>query len=315
MARLHHALHQALPELNGEAAPRVERFEIPPLGVLRDLKAGGHILEYRSTPEQEILVLSWTLHAAGACRLPVAEGTDPAMMLERLRALGISAEVERDGDGPPQIVVDGRIPGRMEISGDLAGDVVNLAFINLERPGMVSHTLRPERIGETLVGELVRFLARSPSRLAGELELAGSDGGADDEDATGTFAGPPTMTQQLDRSRMGTVGHDTPRLSLSYYDIIREVDSGEGEFRIGRGEHADLMVAAPFASRVHARVVYRNGKFVLIDQSTNGTFVKPQGGAEVYLQGEELPLSGSGLISLGKSVSVSSEHLVYYFCH
>jgi pSer/pThr/pTyr-binding forkhead associated (FHA) protein len=74
------------------------------------------------------------------------------------------------------------------------------------------------------------------------------------------------------------------------------------------------MVTSDLASRHHAQIVYRKGKFVLIDQSTNGTFVKAQGGKEVYVQQEEAPLSGSGFISLGKAVTVDNEHLIYYSC-
>jgi adenylate cyclase len=71
-------------------------------------------------------------------------------------------------------------------------------------------------------------------------------------------------------------------------------------------------VETSLVSRVHARIEWRRGKFVLIDQSTNGTFVKPQGGQEVYLRREEMPLVGRGCISLGENKHQGGAGLIYY---
>ena len=71
---------------------------------------------------------------------------------------------------------------------------------------------------------------------------------------------------------------------------------------IGRGAKASVPVDAPLASRIHARIEYNRGKFVLTDQSTNGTYVKLSDGKEVFLRREELPLSSSGSLALGEKV-------------
>jgi len=71
---------------------------------------------------------------------------------------------------------------------------------------------------------------------------------------------------------------------------------------IGRGAKASVPVNAPLASRIHARIEYNRGKFVLTDQSTNGTYVKLSDGKEVFLRREELPLSSSGSVALGEKV-------------
>lgn len=68
---------------------------------------------------------------------------------------------------------------------------------------------------------------------------------------------------------------------------------------MGRGSGCALIVEAGLVSRVHAKIEYRRGKFVLIDQSTNGTFVRSEDNREVYLRREEMPLLGRGHISLG----------------
>ncbi len=81
---------------------------------------------------------------------------------------------------------------------------------------------------------------------------------------------------------------------------------------IGRGEKADITIDAPLASRSHVRLEYNRGKFVLADQSTNGTFIKLSDGKEVYLRREELPLSSHGSISLGEKVDDSSSLIISF---
>ena len=90
------------------------------------------------------------------------------------------------------------------------------------------------------------------------------------------------------------------------------VSSGKG-LQLGRSEDCDLTVGAELASRLHAKITVKKGKFVLVDQSTNGTHVKTEDNVRHYLRREELALSGSGEISLGCRVSVSkTKELIRY---
>ena len=68
----------------------------------------------------------------------------------------------------------------------------------------------------------------------------------------------------------------------------------------------------PLASRVHARIEYRHDRFLLIDQSLNGTYVQMQGAGEVALRRDEIVLERSGLISLGKSVADHREQCLKF---
>ncbi|MFN3587466.1 MAG: adenylate/guanylate cyclase domain-containing protein, partial [Moraxellaceae bacterium] len=80
-------------------------------------------------------------------------------------------------------------------------------------------------------------------------------------------------------------------LRLRYQGREIVLAAGEG-LSIGRGDSAELVVASPLASRLHARIECRRGKFVFIDQSTNGSHVRREDGSCVYLRREELPLVG-----------------------
>ncbi len=85
-------------------------------------------------------------------------------------------------------------------------------------------------------------------------------------------------------------------------------------FTIGRGVQSDLCVNARLASRAHATIQFVRGKFLLSDQSSNGTFVRTDDGESIYLRRQELMLWGTGNISLGEEVSDSNPDLIRFEC-
>jgi adenylate cyclase len=76
---------------------------------------------------------------------------------------------------------------------------------------------------------------------------------------------------------------------------------------MGRGPENEFVVPDPMASRVHARIEYRRDRFLLIDQSLNGTYLQMHGMKEVALRRDETVLEKSGIISLGKSTTENRE--------
>ena len=68
---------------------------------------------------------------------------------------------------------------------------------------------------------------------------------------------------------------------------------------LGRDAKADVVIKDPRASRHHGRIERRFDRFVLIDQSTNGTYVTLRGEAEFLLKQEETVLRGRGRITFG----------------
>ena len=91
-------------------------------------------------------------------------------------------------------------------------------------------------------------------------------------------------------------------LDLDYQGLVMRLDDSCTQLMAGRSRSADLTVDEDLASRLHARFERRRGKFFLIDQSTNGTYVKSEG-HETFVRRDEVPLSGAGEISLGRPFS------------
>jgi predicted component of type VI protein secretion system len=76
----------------------------------------------------------------------------------------------------------------------------------------------------------------------------------------------------------------------------------------------DIVVADSKTSRSHARVEKRRDKFVLVDHSSNGTFVALGNEPEVCLRREELMLRGRGRIGLGHRTSEAEATVVEFSC-
>ncbi|MGH8492370.1 MAG: adenylate/guanylate cyclase domain-containing protein [Moraxellaceae bacterium] len=100
-------------------------------------------------------------------------------------------------------------------------------------------------------------------------------------------------------------------LELRYQDKTQTVTLGS-TVGIGRADSCEFTVASPLASRLHARIESRRSKFVFVDASTNGSYVRTEDGNVVYLRREELPLWGSGAISLGGDFGEDSSHLLHF---
>ena len=83
------------------------------------------------------------------------------------------------------------------------------------------------------------------------------------------------------------------------------------EVTIGRGEDCGLVVADEQASRHHCTIERRKDKWVLIDASTNGTYVTIEGDKEIGLTHEEQVLSKRGSITLGQSRAQAAEAIEF----
>jgi predicted component of type VI protein secretion system len=66
------------------------------------------------------------------------------------------------------------------------------------------------------------------------------------------------------------------------------------------------------ASRMHVKIEYRRGKFVLTDLSTNGTYVMTSQGKKNFIHRDELILEGAGVIGVGKQVTPTMPEAVFY---
>jgi adenylate cyclase len=102
-----------------------------------------------------------------------------------------------------------------------------------------------------------------------------------------------------------------PSMKLAYRG--REIVA-TGTVYLGRDGSNTIFVMDPLASRRHAKIELRGGHFVLVDQSSNGTFVVIGGAPEMRLKRAEIVLYSSGRIAFGHSVAGSGAESVEFDC-
>jgi len=90
------------------------------------------------------------------------------------------------------------------------------------------------------------------------------------------------------------------RLRLRFQGQELIVDDNRTNIAIGRAEENDVVIKGNLISRLHARIELSRNKFVLIDQSTNGTFVTTREGEEAFVRRDSMQLKGEGLIGFGR---------------
>lgn len=102
-------------------------------------------------------------------------------------------------------------------------------------------------------------------------------------------------------------------LKLKYRNQKVKLRRGKESMSMGRGEDCSMVVADDEASRLHCTIERRQDRFVLVDQSTNGTYVTVEGAGEMLVQREEFVLSRQGSITLGRPRAATTEVVEFSF--
>ncbi len=104
--------------------------------------------------------------------------------------------------------------------------------------------------------------------------------------------------------------HEASQLVLEWRDkrlVITDEDVELGSsVELGSCPELGFIVDGHFASRRHASVERRNQYYVLVDHSTNGTYVQTEDEQVTFLRRREFRLWGSGWLALGEPLSPGS---------
>ena len=103
-------------------------------------------------------------------------------------------------------------------------------------------------------------------------------------------------------------------LTLTYETRPYVIPVDTTSYILGRGKDCELIVKGDLISRYHSKIEHRRGKFIITDQSTNGTFLRTTEGQDIFLRREEYTVYGSGYISLGKKVDLGDPHVIHFIC-
>jgi len=104
------------------------------------------------------------------------------------------------------------------------------------------------------------------------------------------------------------------RIRLQHGEREIELGDAQPQVTLGRDPQCDVVINDKMASRMHARIERRRDKFVLVDQSSNGTYVTLEGEKEIVLRREELILRGRGEISFGHGTLAGPVEVLKFSC-
>jgi hypothetical protein len=252
------------------------------------------------------LGITFVLESEKGCQVKDVKTDDIESLVNYLQHFGLDVQPQND----QKLYVEGSFAASFVFRSNFNENKISLLVKNVENTEQHCYELHPEDVTDKLLNELGNFLLRKDRTFVDTINRTRVIGQATELGETNTEE-PTGLFQQ---PRLTKTVNTRQQLFLTYHEQIQELASLEEGLVMGRSNRCGMVVPSDFASREHARIVFRKGKFVISDNSTNGTFIKIQGNREIYIHGEDYPLSGSGFISLGESTTIDNDHLIYFTC-
>ena len=135
----------------------------------------------------------------------------------------------------------------------------------------------------------------------------------------------PVREANTERNRSSSVIRNGkqigPKFIIEPYDadtlpetkvLLVELSDQRKSANLGRADDNDLVIKGNLISRIHAKVEMRRGKFMLIDQSTNGTFLTNLQGEETFVRRDTTEIHGEGTIGLGRAEEPGASLAIHF---
>ncbi|HEX7115082.1 MAG TPA: adenylate/guanylate cyclase domain-containing protein [Steroidobacter sp.] len=174
------------------------------------------------------------------------------------------------------------------------------------------------KAGQIMVtGAMVQRLAPEWQSAVRQIDVATLKGKTSEDEIYEVLWQKEDATSMLPAIALGALARDKQRprrLRLKFQGKEMVLDEQRGLVTIGRAEENDIVVKGNLISRLHARIEVSRNKFLLIDQSTNGTFVTTRDGEEAFVRRDSMQLTGEGVIGFGRVPEANSTLTLRYVC-
>jgi class 3 adenylate cyclase len=228
---------------------------------------------------------------------------DDAMAAAVLMQSRISAESRQDDRIPVSIRVGCHYGPVVQEQNDIFGAAVHTA-------NRMTSQAKAKQI--VISGETVELMSKKLQDQARQIDVATVRGKMDEVALYELLWNPEEATSMLPTIEWESRGKKASRLVLTFRDQNVEINDKRKSVTMGRAEDNDLVVKGNLISRIHAKVELRRGKFILIDQSTNGTFLQNVQGEETFIRRDSTEMHGEGTIGLGRSEDPGARLAIYY---
>lgn len=123
---------------------------------------------------------------------------------------------------------------------------------------------------------------------------------------------PDEATSMLPTIEWESQPRKASRLVVSCRDQSVELNDQQKSINLGRADDNELVIKGNLISRIHAKLEMRRGKFILIDQSTNGTFIVNLQGEETFVRRDSAELGAEGTIGLGRAEQPGASLAIHF---
>ena len=218
---------------------------------------------------------------------------DEAMGAAVIMQTRISAESKQDDRIPVSIRVGCHFGPVVQEQNDIFGAAVHTA-------NRMTSQAKARQI--VISGETVEKMSPKLKEQTRQIDVATVRGKMDEIALYELLWNPEEATSMLPTIEWENRGrHTVSRMLLTFRDQSVELSDTRKSANIGRADDNDLVIKGNLISRIHAKVELRRGKFVLVDQSTNGTFILDVRGEETFVRRDSTELNGEGTIGLGRA--------------
>ena len=187
----------------------------------------------------------------------------------------------------------------VERDGDVFGDAVNLAS------RLASVATKGQIITARDTVMMMSPMLKANTRAITTIQVKGKATEVDLYEILWQQSGEETALATRSETTMRPQAH--ARLKLTYLGQEIILDTDRNSLTLGRDKFADVTIVDRMGSRLHGKIEYRLGKFILADHSANGTFVTFENEPEIVLRREEVVLRASGSIAFGQSRKTATE--------
>lgn len=231
-------------------------------------------------------------------------------------ALNAGSRMQHDIRIRSDLQVDGQ-PIAIRIGGHFGPVVLE----NRDIFGAAVHTANrmtsQAKAGQIMItAAMVERLAPEWRSAVRQIDVATLRGKASEDELFEVLWQKEDATSMLPALALGGLGRDKrpQRLRVKSNGQELVLDDRRTNITIGRAEENDIVIKGNLISRLHVRIELSRNKILLVDQSTNGTFVTSREGEESFVRRDSMQLSGEGMIGLGRAPENGSPLTVRFSC-